>query len=156
MPGCLAPTNKEDLLLIGGQKGISFLNTKTGVSKLWIERDKMEPGFPGNRFNDGKIDPQGRSSLLVPPIVTSLDFGLVLLIFLVRPLMELYFQSALVAPSKHSSPRFSPFLPSWPNQRGISNGLAWTQKSMFYIDSPTCKVLRYDFNPETGNISNET
>jgi len=40
---------------------------------------------------------------------------------------------------------------------GISNGLAWSHdhKTMYYIDSPTKKVVAFDFNAETGAISNE-
>merc|ERR550532_660465 len=38
----------------------------------------------------------------------------------------------------------------------ISNGMAWTEdnKTMYYIDSIPRKVYAYDFDLETGNISN--
>jgi sugar lactone lactonase YvrE len=38
----------------------------------------------------------------------------------------------------------------------ISNGLAWTrdEKTMYYIDSPTQKVVAYDYENSTGRIAN--
>ncbi len=38
----------------------------------------------------------------------------------------------------------------------ISNGIVWSLDSdkMYYIDTPTQKVMVYDFNIETGEISN--
>jgi sugar lactone lactonase YvrE len=38
----------------------------------------------------------------------------------------------------------------------ISNGIAWTKdgKRMFYIDTPTRKVMAYDFDLASGEISN--
>lgn len=37
----------------------------------------------------------------------------------------------------------------------ISNGLAWSkdQKKFYYIDTPTRKVVSYDFNVDSGTIS---
>lgn len=39
---------------------------------------------------------------------------------------------------------------------GISNGLTWDlkEKAMYYIDSPELNIRRYDYNVETGEISN--
>lgn len=39
---------------------------------------------------------------------------------------------------------------------GISNGIAWSpdHTRMYYIDTPTQKVMRYDYNNLTGEISN--
>ncbi|KAL0106317.1 hypothetical protein PUN28_016204 [Cardiocondyla obscurior] len=39
----------------------------------------------------------------------------------------------------------------------ISNGLAWNieDDTFYYIDSPTRKVVAYDYNPNTGEISNK-
>jgi sugar lactone lactonase YvrE len=38
----------------------------------------------------------------------------------------------------------------------ISNGLAWTEdgKTMYFIDSPLKRVDAFDYNLETGDISN--
>lgn len=37
----------------------------------------------------------------------------------------------------------------------ISNGIAWssTDDKMYYIDSPTRKIVSYDFNAVAGEIS---
>ena len=39
----------------------------------------------------------------------------------------------------------------------ISNGVAWSlnEDTLYYIDSPTCQVVGYDYNPQTGDISNK-
>lgn len=39
----------------------------------------------------------------------------------------------------------------------ISNGLAWNSNNtkMYYIDTPTKAIAKYDFNKETGEISNK-
>ena len=38
----------------------------------------------------------------------------------------------------------------------ISNGIVWTsgQKTMYYIDTPTSTIKEFDYNNETGEISN--
>ncbi|MCL4160813.1 UNVERIFIED_CONTAM: hypothetical protein GTU68_014885 [Idotea baltica] len=38
----------------------------------------------------------------------------------------------------------------------ISNGIVWTadKKTMYYIDTPTSQIKAYDFDNETGTISN--
>ncbi len=40
----------------------------------------------------------------------------------------------------------------------VSNGLGWTKdgKTMFYIDTPTHEVWKYDYDPATGEMSNKT
>lgn len=40
----------------------------------------------------------------------------------------------------------------------ISNGLAWNKANdkLFYIDTPTNKIVSFDFNLEEGTISNRT
>lgn len=38
----------------------------------------------------------------------------------------------------------------------ISNGLAWWQSSMYYIDTYTNEVVAYDFDETLGNITNKS
>lgn len=55
--GCVAPTCSSDCLVFADANGLGFLDLTTGA----IDRiADPESDLPGNRFNDGKVDPQGR------------------------------------------------------------------------------------------------
>lgn len=43
------------------------------------------------------------------------------------------------------------------DQISISNGIVWSidQRTMYYIDSPTYQVVAFDYDIESGNISNK-
>lgn len=84
----------------------------------------------GARCNDGKCDPEGRlwigtMSLTAPRGAASL--------YCVKSDGQV---SAKV------------------NHVTISNGLVWTadKKYMYYIDTPTQKIVRYKYQPATGNV----
>jgi len=55
-PGFLAPLN-ERVFLCGMQDGLYRFDTETGHCHRLIE---VEPQLPGNRINDGFVDPHGR------------------------------------------------------------------------------------------------
>lgn len=59
MPGCLAPCGDNSLLL-SLQDGLVVLDLATQKITPWKARNTMEKDRPLNRFNDGKVDPQGR------------------------------------------------------------------------------------------------
>lgn len=92
-----------------------------------------EPDKSGNRFNDGKCDPQGR--FWAGTMVLEGESGQA----------NLYKMDTDFSVEKIMS------------GVTISNGLAWdTEKGrMFYIDTPTKKIQSFDFNSETGELSNE-
>lgn len=91
-----------------------------------------------NRFNDGKCDPRGR--------VWAGTMG---------------YESEPANPERERGSLFrldvDGSLHACVNKINISNGLAWTadNKTMYYIDSLPRKVYGFDYDIETGNISNQ-
>ncbi|MDG0792689.1 SMP-30/gluconolactonase/LRE family protein [Cohnella ginsengisoli] len=93
---------------------------------------EVEASVPGNRFNDGKCDPAGRfvagtMSMNDEPgrgALYSLDAG-----HAVETLVQ---------------------------DVSISNGLAWSGDgaTMYYIDTPTQRVVAFDYDTATGAVAN--
>ncbi|XP_050325274.1 regucalcin-like [Bactrocera neohumeralis] len=87
-----------------------------------------------HKFNDGKADLRGR--LFTGTIYGEFTES--------NPLAELY--------------RFEKGQPMAVIRKGVtlSNGLAWNEKTnkFYYIDSKDCEVTEYDYDLETGAISN--
>ena len=112
---------------------------KTGLSFIdfdnkshWPINDP-EADIPGNRFNDGKCDPSGRFW------AGTMDDGHGLkamgsLYTLERDLMVKKKQTGLTIP----------------------NGLVWDadKKTFYHIDTPTRKVMAFDYDDHNGEISN--
>ena len=128
--GTVVPTDVKNEAIVALEDGIYRINIETGAFDLFcdVEKDK-----PGNRFNDGKCDPFGR-------------FWVGSMAYSQAPyLASLYcIDENGVAITKIDSVT-------------ISNGIVWTKdkKTMYYIDTPTKNIKVYDFDNETGNISNE-
>jgi sugar lactone lactonase YvrE len=121
---------KSDGVLITLQHGFYTLDLKThGVMLIC----KVERDLAGNRFNDGKCDAYGRYWAGT----MSMD-GL-------RSKGALYFLSGDRSVTKVLS--------------GVStsNGLGWSpdNKFMYYIDTPTRRVVAFDFDLRTGGIRNQ-
>lgn len=113
---------------IGLQSGIYAFNPADGALE---QLHNPEPDRPDNRFNDGKCDPQGRLWAGTMSTCGQKETGA----------LYLFRNGAcdrMVAPVT------------------VSNGLAWdmSRNAFYYIDSPTRKVAVYDYNPESGDISN--
>jgi sugar lactone lactonase YvrE len=128
MIGCFAFC-KDGQIIIATQSGIGFLDKTTRKVNKVIN---PESNMPSNRFNDGKCDPMGRfwagtMSLSEEPNVGSLYV----------------FDNKTIEKKVENVT--------------ISNGLAWSidQKTMYYIDTPTFEVVAFDYEKETGNISNK-
>jgi sugar lactone lactonase YvrE len=113
-------------LIMALRHGLAFLNLDTGevIPIIQIEADK-----PGNRFNDGKCDRQGR----------------------------FWFGSMSPGKTQASLYRYDPDGSLHLMETGltISNGLGWSpdQKTFYLTDSPHRKIYAYNFDAVTGKIS---
>lgn len=109
---------------------LAFLDTKTGEVTPIIEIE-AEAGLPNNRFNDGKCDSQGR----------------------------FWFGSKSSKQAQASLYRYDSDGSLHTMEKGltISNGLGWSpdQKTFYLTDSPQQIIYAYDFDLDTGNISNQ-
>ncbi|RKL66323.1 SMP-30/gluconolaconase/LRE domain protein [Salipaludibacillus neizhouensis] len=117
-------------LLLAMRQGFYTYDIK---SKKLIAVHDPEPDKTGNRFNDGKCDPQGR--FWAGTMVLEGDSGQANLFK-----MDTDFSVEKIISGVT-----------------ISNGLAWdTEKGkMYYIDTPTKKIQSFDFYSETGELTNE-
>ena len=110
--------------------GFGYVNRETGKVDMITN---PESHLPENRFNDGKCDPAGRFWAGTMPIAEDKSSG------------SLYVLDASLNVQKRES------------NISVSNGLAWSldHKTMYFIDSPTRKVVGYDYNKENGELSNK-
>lgn len=120
------------------EKGGLVLALKSGFAFYDISSRQIIPaGRPeshpeGNRFNDGKCDPGGR--FWAGTMAYDLEKGAGTL-YSLNPDMSIHTKIRGVT---------------------ISNGMAWnTDEGLFYyIDSPEREICAFDYEPETGEISN--
>lgn len=119
------------------QDGIYDMDLKTGELKQICSPDK-DP--ENNRFNDGKCDAAGRL------IAGTMSKGANISAEEATPTGSLY--------KINSDGSFETLRTGVSN----SNGLCWSadNKYLYYVDSPTQSVVRYDYDLEKGTISNET
>jgi len=132
MIGCVVKRESGGVV-VALQNGLHWIDTDNNKTDLHFLADP-EHHLPKNRFNDGKVDPRGR--LWAGTLEIEEKNG---------PLGALY--------------RFDKDLSSKKmlDQVEISNGLAWSpdHKTMYFIDSPRVRVDAFDYNVETGDISNK-
>lgn len=128
MIGTVVP-EESGLVLVALQHGIYQFDPQTGTKKLIVDPEK---DIPNNRFNDGKCDPAGR-----------------------------FWAGTFDLNAKHGAAALYRLDPDSTIHKmidsvSISNGIVWSSdnKKMYYIDTPTQKVMRYDYDNETGEISN--
>lgn len=128
MIGTAVPA-ESGLIMVALQDGIYRLDPLTGTKKLIAS---LEEDIPTNRFNDGKCDPAGRFWAGTMDLDLKPDMG---------ALYRLDTDSTTHKILENVS---------------ISNGIVWSgdHTKMYYIDSPTQKVVVYDYNNETGEINN--
>lgn len=116
-------------LLLALQSGFAFFDPDRGTLTPIAD---PEAAIPGNRFNDGKCDPSGRLW------AGTMDGDL--------------------APHAGGLYRLDTDLSVHRVLGGvtISNGLAWSfdRRTLYYIDTPTRAVSAFDYDDETGAISN--
>ncbi|KAF4517485.1 hypothetical protein B566_EDAN004524 [Ephemera danica] len=126
--------SSDELVVTRGLEILVFDVTTGNVTRQLgqVDQDK-----PGNRFNDGKADPRGRlwAGTMGPeePGVGVLPK-----------------QGTLYLRDNNST------LQAMVSEIDVSNGLAWSKdgRTMFYIDTGTGRVDAFDFDLDTGNISN--
>lgn len=127
--GTVVPIDENEAL-IALEDGIYKINVHNGEITLFsdVEATKTE-----NRFNDGKCDPAGRLWVGSMHLEQS------------TPEAKLY----MVTADGKAEPKVENVT--------ISNGIVWSldHKTMYYIDTPTAKIRAYDFDPDSGAISNE-
>ncbi|KAI8421387.1 hypothetical protein MSG28_009467 [Choristoneura fumiferana] len=112
----------------GGEEG--------GEAAVVQELGEVDQETPTNRLNDGKADPRGRVFAGTMGFEkTPGDFELE--------------KGSLFRIDGRGITKVA-------DKIGISNGLAWdvAAKAMYYIDSPERKIRRYDYDVNTGEISN--
>jgi sugar lactone lactonase YvrE len=110
------------------QNGFGFINRHTGLVDFFSD---PEHHLPENRFNDGKCDPAGRFWAGTMSISEAPCAGAV------------YVVEADLSISRKIS------------GTTISNGMAWSpdQRMFYFIDSPTGRVVSYNYDKQSGEIS---
>jgi sugar lactone lactonase YvrE len=128
MIGTVVPAQTRRVV-VALEQGFYYLDPETGTKNMIID---PEEAIEGNRFNDGKCDPAGR--LWAGTMSTEGKSG-------AGSLYRLNPDSTVQRMIENVS---------------ISNGIAWSldHTRMYYIDTPTQKVMGYDYDNVTGQISN--
>lgn len=128
MIGTVVPAESGNLI-VALEKGFYQLDPSTG-SKAYIANP--EAGILGNRFNDGKCDPAGR-----------------------------FWAGTMNKRGKTGAGALYRLDPDSTVHKmidkvSVSNGICWSpdNKTMYYIDTPTRKVVAWDYENATGNIGN--
>jgi sugar lactone lactonase YvrE len=117
-------------LLCAGDMGIYAFDPKEKKQQLLADPEASKR--PDNRFNDGKCDPSGRFwAGTISTVKKEGDAALYML---------------------DAKGDLEVKIPSVTN----SNGICWNPEKdkMFYIDTPTKEIVRYDYDNHTGSILN--
>jgi len=125
-----AVVQADDGRMVGAlENGFAFLDPTSGLLEPIAD---PEAHLPGNRFNDGKVDPAGRFWAGTMPKGDEGPVG------------------ALYRLDGDGSVR------RMVEEIGCSNGLGWSLdgKTMYYIDTSTGRVDGFDYDAESGEIGN--
>lgn len=116
-------------LIAALQSGFAFIDRENGKIQRITD---PESHLTNNRFNDGKCDPAGRFWAGTMHLEERPHGGN---LYRMDPDLSVHLMIPKVS---------------------VSNGLAWHAdgRKFYYIDSPTRLVKAFDFNPETGDLSN--
>lgn len=116
-------------VIIALEEGIYAFDTETGTKNLIVN---PEENVEGIRFNDGKCDPYGRFWAGTMSTRGEKEAGA---LYRLDPDSSIYKMIENVS---------------------VSNGIVWSNDglSMYYIDTPTQQVKKFDYNKETGEINN--
>lgn len=130
--GSFAFTLDPSTLIVAFKPGFAFYNIVTGAVD-WIAQPPFLHGE--GRFNDGRVDRQGRfwaGTMMADPNGK------------LPPVSRLFccdLDQNIVAHIENVC---------------ISNGLCWSPdgQTLYFADSPTGEIVRYDFHEQTGSLSN--
>jgi sugar lactone lactonase YvrE len=130
-PVCVVVPEGNGRHLVAFAKHLDSVDLASGNIREIVQ---VEPDMPGNRCNDGKMDPAGRfwiGTMSSGEIVQGAG-----------SLYRLDGEKNLVRVLDNLT---------------ISNGMDWTSdgRTMYFIDSPTREVWAFDFNMEDSSISNQ-
>ncbi|WP_167614017.1 SMP-30/gluconolactonase/LRE family protein [Maribellus sediminis] len=128
MIGTVVPKESGGVL-VALQNGIYAFDPESGSKQLIVD---PEADKPDNRFNDGKCDPSGR---FWAGTMSTVGGGKVGALYRLDPDNSIHKMIDKVS---------------------ISNGIVWSadKTKMYYVDTPTMKVMRYDYDDASGEISN--
>jgi sugar lactone lactonase YvrE len=117
-------------LVASFQNGFALVDLET-ESIQWLTDPEADKS--GNRFNDGKCDPAGRFWSGTMSVSGKKSAGSLYA-------LEAGGEAVLKIPGV-----------------SVSNGLAWSpdHTKFYFIDSPTSQLAAYDYDIETGNLSNK-
>ena len=122
---------RDGMLLTAEKSGIYERNLETGAKKFiaHVYNDNVY------RYNDGKLDPKGR--------------------FFVGTIGDTCRMNGKCALYRIDGENEFKLMVSGTT---VSNGLGWTEdgKTMFFIDTPTKEVWKYDYDLKTGEMSNKS
>jgi L-arabinonolactonase len=125
--------NDENQIIAAFAEGFAVYNFASGQLR-WL--DRLLQGAAGLRFNDGRVDRQGRfwAGSMVEDARLTQQSG------------HLYCLQQAGRAQAHL------------DNIAISNGLCWSPDglTMYHADSPTHQIFQYDFCPLTGTVSNKT
>lgn len=128
MIGTVVPA-ESGKLIVALENGFYQLDPVTGAKKLIAD---PEENIPGNRFNDGKCDLEGRFWAGTMSLEGKRNAGA---LYRLDPDSTVHMMIDSVS---------------------TSNGIVWSlnHQKMYYIDTPTQKVMAWDYDSGTGSIKN--
>lgn len=129
-PVCAVAPFPDGRLLVAFAKRIVWVDWASG--KVTANVCEVEPQMPGNRCNDGKLDPAGRFWIGTMSIDGSVPGAGALCRLDGDQLVQVL------------------------DGLTIANGMGWTadHRKMFFIDSPSREVWAFDFDPADSSIVN--
>jgi len=128
--GCFGFIEDSEQLIIAFESGIALFDIKTDGLQ-WLSRPELS--IKGNRFNDGRIDRQGR--------------------FLAGTMNERESAPTAKLYCYGSHNQCTELL----SNITVSNGLCWSPdgNTMYHADSPKREIHQYDFDIKTAQLSNK-
>ena len=131
-PGSIALTSTPGRLLIASEHRLLELDWDTGAVTPFVD---LEAASTGNRLNDGCCDSSGR--FVVGSMCADTNAGRT-----TGTLHRIHHSGEVETLRTHI---------------GVTNGLAFdvTQNRMYFADTPTERVLVFDYEPSTGALSNQ-